>query len=83
MGAAMFDIIVLNEVIYYIEDRIALLENLRSHLAPDGRLITSILRHPGAVALDREIASVFDQVDAFVVKRQLAPRNAWRVAAYA
>jgi 2-polyprenyl-3-methyl-5-hydroxy-6-metoxy-1,4-benzoquinol methylase len=77
-----FDIIVLNEVIYYVTDRPAMLEKLQAQVAPDGLVLTSILRHPGATALDRELATLLNEVDAVVIQRDVEPKNAWRVAAY-
>lgn len=76
-----FDVIVMNEVVYYIEDLPRMLDIVRRHLVEDGWLTTSILRHPGAIALDRTLASKFEEHEAFLVKRAKTA-NAWRVACY-
>lgn len=79
----LFDLIVLNEMLYYVRDLEGLMASLRPHLAPDGWVLTSTLRHPGDVALDRSVARHFKEIDSVVVARDCAPKNAWRLACYA
>ncbi|MCW2986143.1 MAG: class SAM-dependent methyltransferase [Conexibacter sp.] len=75
-----FDVIVANEVLYYVDDLAFLLGRLEALLAPGGLLVTSIVRHPGDVSLDRALDERFEQRDAVVVRSETGPGNAWRVA---
>lgn len=77
-----FDVIVLNEMIYYVDDIPRLLESVRYHLVQDGWLLTSVLRHPGAIALDRQLGAEFREVEALMVSRETKPKNAWRVVCH-
>lgn len=79
-GSGPFDVIVCNEVLYYVEDLDLLFGRLEELLAPGGRLVTSIVRHPGAIALDRALDERFTRHDAVVVRSETGPGNAWRVA---
>jgi 2-polyprenyl-3-methyl-5-hydroxy-6-metoxy-1,4-benzoquinol methylase len=79
-GSGPFDLIVCNEVLYYVEDLGLLLGRLEELLAPGGRLVSSIVRHPGAIALDRALDEHFTRHDAVVVHSETGPGNAWRVA---
>jgi 2-polyprenyl-3-methyl-5-hydroxy-6-metoxy-1,4-benzoquinol methylase len=77
-----FDVIVCNEMLYYVEDLDALLARLDSLLAPGGRLLSSIVRHPGAFTLDRALDGRFRRRDAVVVRSESGPGNAWRLACH-
>ncbi|MFD1611626.1 class I SAM-dependent methyltransferase [Sphingomonas tabacisoli] len=78
-----FDVIVCNEVLYYIEDLPAALAKLHAALNEGGWLLTSVLRHPGDIALHRAVAAEFDIVDSVLVKRQTPPMTGWTVSCYA
>jgi 2-polyprenyl-6-hydroxyphenyl methylase/3-demethylubiquinone-9 3-methyltransferase len=82
--AGLFDLIVLNEMMCYVEDLDGLMKVLKSHLAPGGWLLTSMFRHAGDAALHRTVARHFTEVDVLeVVRRKHRPLHAWRVACYA
>jgi 2-polyprenyl-3-methyl-5-hydroxy-6-metoxy-1,4-benzoquinol methylase len=80
--AGLFDLIILNEMMCYVEDLDGLLDALKRHLAPGGWLLTSMFHHAGDVALHRTVARHFTEIDALVVQRRYKPLNAWRVACY-
>jgi 2-polyprenyl-6-hydroxyphenyl methylase/3-demethylubiquinone-9 3-methyltransferase len=75
-----FDVVVCNEVLYYVEDLGILLDRIGGLLAPGGCLVTSIVRHPGDVSLHRALDARFERLDAVVVQSESGPGNAWRVA---
>lgn len=79
----LFDAIVCNEVLYYVEDLPAALRRLKAALAPGGWLLTSVVRHPGDIALHRALEAEFELLDAVFVKRLTPPRNGWTVSCYA
>jgi SAM-dependent methyltransferase len=79
----LFDAIVCNEVLYYIEDLPAALKRLRASLAPGGWLLTSVMRHPGDIAIHRALEAEFELLDSVLVKRRTPPRNGWVVSCYA
>lgn len=78
----LFDVIMLTDMMCYVEDLPALLEKLKPFLAQGGRLITLQYSHPGDVALHRDVARAYREIDCVTVKRDIAPKHAWRVAAY-
>jgi 2-polyprenyl-3-methyl-5-hydroxy-6-metoxy-1,4-benzoquinol methylase len=77
-----FDVVVCNEMLYYVEDLDALLARIHSLLAPGGWLLSSIVRHPGDVTLHRALDGRFERRDAVVVTSQSGPGNAWRLACH-
>jgi SAM-dependent methyltransferase len=78
-----FDVVVCNEVLYYVDDVEALMEQVRACLRPGGWLLTSILRHSGDVALHRLLDRRFERVDAVTVRSHEGPGSAWRLACHA
>ncbi len=60
--AGPFDVIICNEVLYYLSDPGAVLDRFRTVLRPGGSLLTSILRHPGDLSLHRMIDARFQRV---------------------
>jgi SAM-dependent methyltransferase len=82
--AGLFDLIILNEMMCYVEDLEDLLENLKRHLAPDGRLLTSMFHHAGDVALHRAVTRHFTEIDVVeVVRSNYKPLHVWRIGCYA
>ncbi len=77
-----FDVVVCNEVLYFVEDPEAYVARLRGWLAPGGSLLTSMYRHPGDRVLWRLLDRELERVDACDVRNRghlIAPRG-WRVA---
>jgi 2-polyprenyl-3-methyl-5-hydroxy-6-metoxy-1,4-benzoquinol methylase len=77
-----YDAIVCNEMLYYVDDLDDLLGRIATCLTPDGRLVTSIYKHPGDFALHRRLASAFRLVDAADVRNAVS-RHRWKLAVYA
>ncbi len=59
-----FDVIILNEVFYHIENRAALLNAIKNLLSPNGRIIVSMHISNVTVPLWHEINSKFISIDA-------------------
>jgi 2-polyprenyl-3-methyl-5-hydroxy-6-metoxy-1,4-benzoquinol methylase len=78
-----FDVVVCNEVLYYVDDVDALMRQVHAVLRPGGWLLTSILRHSGDVALHRSLDHHFERVDAVTVQSHEGPGSAWRLACHA
>jgi 2-polyprenyl-6-hydroxyphenyl methylase/3-demethylubiquinone-9 3-methyltransferase len=78
------DVIVLNEVLYFVEDPGALLGRIATVLHPGGRLMVSMWRHSGDHLLWAQLGRRFpleDQVDVRNPASSLS-RRGWRVASY-
>ncbi len=77
-----FDVVVLNEILYYAADPAAFLRRMGAALEPDGLLLVSMWRHPGDRTLWRTVDSVFPVVDRVEVRNRANPANArgWTVA---
>lgn len=76
-----FDVIICNEMLYYVDDVDALLARLSGMLKPDGRLLTSVTRHPGDSVLHDKLDRHFARLDAVIVKSKSAPLK-WRLACH-
>ena len=76
------DVIICNEMLYYVEDLGALLARIADCLNPDGRLVVSVYKHPGDFALHRIIEQHFRPVHAVDVRNRHTPHR-WRLASYA
>lgn len=77
-----FDLVVLNEVLYYAEDAGEFLRGITSLLAPDGAVLVSVWRHPGDRALWRAVVAAVPIVDRVEVRNTgnvVNPRG-WQVA---
>jgi 2-polyprenyl-3-methyl-5-hydroxy-6-metoxy-1,4-benzoquinol methylase len=74
-----FDVVVCNEVLYYVDDLPLLLERIRELLKPGGCLVTSILRHPGDAALQRALDEHLERRDSVEIRSDSAAGHAWRV----
>jgi 2-polyprenyl-6-hydroxyphenyl methylase/3-demethylubiquinone-9 3-methyltransferase len=79
-----FDVVVLNEMLYYVEDLGPFFDRLGALLEPSGLLLVSMWRHPGdrtlAAALDARFPLV-DRVEARNRANQLNPRG-WLVSCH-
>jgi 2-polyprenyl-3-methyl-5-hydroxy-6-metoxy-1,4-benzoquinol methylase len=60
--AGPFDVIIFNEVLYYLSDPGAMLDQCQMLLRPGGSLLTSIWRHRGDRSLHRMIDARFELV---------------------
>jgi 2-polyprenyl-3-methyl-5-hydroxy-6-metoxy-1,4-benzoquinol methylase len=79
-----FDVVVLNEVLYFASSPDALLENASRLLSPEGLLLTSVWRHPGDAALWRLLDDRFELLDRVEVRNRASrlARRGWRVACH-
>lgn len=77
-----FDVVVLNEVLYYFHSADAILERVAAVLVPSGAVVTSIWRHAGDRALWRALDRRFQIVDAVRLRSEGNPynRRGWRVS---
>lgn len=77
-----FDIIVVNEVLYYAADPLAFLDNLRATLGPGGVLLVSMWRHAGDRHLWKLVHDVLPIVDRVEVRNRANVINGrgWVVA---
>ncbi len=78
------DVVVLNEVLYYLDDADAFLTLVAGWLRPGGRVLTSMWRHPGDAQLWRIVDERFELVDRVHVRSErntLSPHG-WRVACH-
>ena len=84
LDVGRFDVVVLNEVLYYAPEPAAFLEQIRAVLQPDGLLLLSMWRHPGDRSLWREVDKAFSVVDRVEVRNRANRVNpkGWRVALY-
>jgi len=77
-----FDVIICNEMLYYVDDVDALLVRLASMLKPGGWLLSSVTRHPGDSVLHEKLDRHFLRIDAVTVKSEVAALK-WRLACHA
>lgn len=82
LPVGVHEVIVCNEMLYYVDDLDDLLTRVSGSLAPGGRLVTSIYKHPGDFALHRRLAQAFT-VEAAVDVRNLLTPHRWKLAVYA
>jgi len=75
-----FDVVVCNEVLYYLDDIAAFLAALGPVMAPGGHLLTSNWRHPGDRRLHTMLDARFALVDRVEVANTTSRRLRWRVA---
>jgi 2-polyprenyl-6-hydroxyphenyl methylase/3-demethylubiquinone-9 3-methyltransferase len=77
-----FDVVVLNEVLYYAPDGRRLLKHVQTLLKPGGFVLVSMWRHPGDRALWRTVNEVFPIVDRVDVRDGANPvnRRGWSLA---
>lgn len=75
-----FDVVVLNEVLYYAPDPGALLRRVEGALAPGGVLVVSMWRHPGDRSLWREVDRALPTLDRVHLRNpsnRINPRGWW------
>jgi 2-polyprenyl-6-hydroxyphenyl methylase/3-demethylubiquinone-9 3-methyltransferase len=72
-----FDMVICNEVLYFVPDPQAFLERLWHVLNPGGHLLVSIFRHPGDFVLWRLLEERFGLVDRVWVRNE-RNRIGWR-----
>lgn len=77
-----FDIVVCNEVLYYLPQPAQQLDRIRQLVRPGGHVLASHIRHAGDIGLYRLIAERFELIDAVEVRNQAARAHSRRVAAY-
>ena len=79
-----FDVVVLNEMLYYAPDAPAFLERVRALLAPGGLLLVSMWRHPGDRSLWRTVDRTFPLLDRVEIRNRANPvnRRGWWVGCY-
>ncbi len=77
-----FDVVVLNEVLYYAGDALAFLERVRKLLREGGIVFVSMWRHPGDRLLWKTVDTAFRVIDRVEVRNRANPMNAqgWIVA---
>ena len=78
------DVVVLNEMIYYMRSPRTLLERVASVIRPGGLVLTSIWRHPGDRALWRLLDREFELVCAARTRAENNPYNrlGWRISCH-
>jgi SAM-dependent methyltransferase len=79
-----FDVVVLNEMLYYVEDLEPFFGRLAELLEPSGLLLVSMWRHPGDRSLWQEVDRRFplvDRVEARNRGNELNPRG-WLVSCH-
>jgi 2-polyprenyl-3-methyl-5-hydroxy-6-metoxy-1,4-benzoquinol methylase len=79
-----FDVVVLNEMLYYVEEVDGLLTRLGELLEPSGLLLVSMWRHPGDRSLWRTVDERFplvDRVEARNRGNEINPRG-WIVSCH-
>lgn len=83
MDLGHFDTIVVNEVLYYLDDPASFLTHLQALLHPDGLLVVSMWRHPGDRSLWRTVDAVTPIIDRVEIRNRANPMNprGWVVAA--
>jgi 2-polyprenyl-6-hydroxyphenyl methylase/3-demethylubiquinone-9 3-methyltransferase len=82
-GLGEFDIVICNEVLYALPDPGRQLDRIRDLLRPGGHVLTSSIRHPGDVGLERLLRARFDVVDAVeIANRTGRGTRRRRVGAY-
>lgn len=78
------DVVVLNEMLYYVTDLDQFVDRLAPLVEPGGAIVVSMWRHPGDRALWRQLDRTWTLVDRVEVRNPANPVNGrgWRVACY-
>ncbi len=78
------NVVVLNEMIYYMRSPRALLERVAAIIRPGGVVLTSIWRHPGDRALWRLLDGEFELVSAARTRTEKNQHNrlGWRISCH-
>jgi 2-polyprenyl-6-hydroxyphenyl methylase/3-demethylubiquinone-9 3-methyltransferase len=79
-----FDVVVLNEVLYYAPDSRQFLRQALEALLPEGFLLVSMWRHPGDHNLWRLVDAAIPLIDRTEVRNRANPvtRRGWAIACY-
>jgi 2-polyprenyl-6-hydroxyphenyl methylase/3-demethylubiquinone-9 3-methyltransferase len=77
-----FDVVVCNEMLYYLTRPGDLFDAIHAALNPNGHLLCSIWKHPGVSALQRVLDKRFPLRAAAEVRSLTGPRKAWRVSCH-
>jgi 2-polyprenyl-3-methyl-5-hydroxy-6-metoxy-1,4-benzoquinol methylase len=77
-----YDVIICNEMLYYVEDLDDLFARITASLSESGRLVTSIYKHPGDFALHHLLAKRFRPIDT-VDLRSTVSKHRWKLGTYA
>lgn len=75
-----FDVVLCNEMLYYVEDAADFLASVRRAVRPGGHLLTSIWRHPGDRHLHALLDSTFGLVDRVELRNSASRRLRWSIA---
>jgi len=81
-GLGKFDVVVLNEVMYYSADVDDLLRRCDAVLNDNGWVLSSVTRHTGDFVLHRKLDEHFTLLDAVVMNSRTAYAK-WRLALHA
>jgi 2-polyprenyl-6-hydroxyphenyl methylase/3-demethylubiquinone-9 3-methyltransferase len=78
------DIVVLNEVLYFVPSVTQMLDKVESCLSDGGMLLTSMWRHPGDRSLWRLLDRRFEALDAVRVRNESSrlARKGWRISCH-
>jgi 2-polyprenyl-3-methyl-5-hydroxy-6-metoxy-1,4-benzoquinol methylase len=74
-----FDVIVLNEVLYYVDDGAEFVRRVAAMVRADGLVLVSMWRHPGDHRLWKTVGSMLQVVDQVEIRNRTNGR-AWIVA---
>jgi 2-polyprenyl-6-hydroxyphenyl methylase/3-demethylubiquinone-9 3-methyltransferase len=75
MELPQVDVVVMNEVLCYIEDRDAFLDRVAASVRPGGLVLTSLYRHPGDHSLWRQLDRKLSLVSAMMARPVHSPYN--------
>jgi SAM-dependent methyltransferase len=82
-AAGPFDVAVCNDMLFYVEDAGAFLDEVSELLEPGGHVLAAVWRHPGDTVLHRRLDERFELVDRVLVK-QLSDqrRSRWLISCH-
>jgi len=77
-----FDVVVCNEMLYYVTDLGEFFDRIAAVLKPNGHLLCSIWQHPGVGALQRALDKRFPLKAAVKIRALTDAHPAWRVSCH-
>lgn len=77
-----FDVVVCNEMLYYLKDLGDFLDRIEAVLKPSGHLLCSIWQHPGVGAIQRVLDRRFPLTAAAEVRSLAGSHESWRVSCH-